>query len=127
MFKSLINLLGFGSGSDPEPLEEMSDVEFHITNLTTDITTVVEPNLEAKGVWENTIGSSSNCWITLPDLSLPDIAARVRFVGHHHFLLVIKPDHPANFDNNDNYDECMIGLLNHRIRNFWVQSRLKPV
>ena len=79
-----------------------------------------EKNLRVGG-WDLTIGSSSDCWITLPDSSLPDIVAAITHIGHHTYMVILKPGCVFDLDRHENFIQKRFGDRQHMIDDYLVE------
>ena len=71
--------------------------------------------------WDLTIGSSRDCWITLPDPSAPEIMAVMINSGHHTFLCVLKPGCSFNLDIPGNFTSSRAELPQHQVGAYLVE------
>lgn len=102
--------------------------EVYITGPNTNGRQLAYQNLNPVGVpklgvdeWDMTIGSSPDCWITLPDPSAPAIMAIMKISGHHLFLCVLKSGCSFNLDVPENFVCKRAALPKHQIGNYLVE------
>jgi len=73
------------------------------------------------GDWDLTIGSSPDCWITLPDSSLPDITAAITYIGHHTYMVILKPGCVFDLHRHNNFIEKRFGDRQHIIGEYLIE------
>ena len=79
-FTWLRNLITLGSSDRPEPRRPSATIQ-HV-----DWTEPQEIELAHNAPDPREIGSSPDCWLTLPDPDLPEVIAHVVFLSHHYML-----------------------------------------
>jgi len=80
-------------------------------------------NPNSHGKWQLTLGGSPNCWVTLPNNALPEILAKIIYISHHSYLLVLKDGCPPDFENRNNVELHRLGELKHEVGGFLVEGR----
>ena len=68
-----------------------------------------------------TIGSSPDCWVVLPDPSLPEIKAAILYHGHHTYLFVLKAGCIWNLDKLKNFDLIRFGGRQQLIGGYLIE------